>query len=532
MSARGLLSSLLTARATALHSAGPEAEKIRNNREKEKNSVRLTFLTIMALAFSCTSLRFSAICLSMSSVLCSCTASLYSLSLTLQRDTSANSVPATTCYRMSQQNDRKDVILKDASAAIGQVIKEQWPPNHPGKAKMQMDEFLEGINSQFGKIKLQDETALMLSDLVERATRRVLEVTFDEKFLISQSQIEAFLSLVKKCSVDRLGVQIVKQADLRNILKNSTPPIKEAFTNDITHFLRKTSSHFGFISVVELERYIFAYSSSMLRYSELIRQSEDLVRISADTFRNYLLDKIYACQLHSKYDKEIEWFACYVERFVFFLLGGQQTFQVTIKSLLLSGLLEEFNICLQQLANPDPDIEINCIVPFWDKFTVALDTFKNVNSDSCGLLSLDEMIGYYCAQFSEHFLRRIFATQKTFENGRLDFQGFVEFLVATEFRKSKSSMRYIFECLNLDGDGFLKDSDLQVAAKSVLPLARDIPQIEVDVLTGEIFDMVHPVHPEKISLEDLDKCKLADWITGLLVDATVLEKYENRENEL
>ena len=51
------------------------------------------------------------------------------------------------------------------------------------------------------------------------------------------------------------------------------------------------------------ERYIFAYSSSMLRYSELIRQSEDLVRISADTFRNYLLDKIYACQLHNKYDK-------------------------------------------------------------------------------------------------------------------------------------------------------------------------------------------------------------------------------------
>ena len=29
--------------------------------------------------------------------------------------------------------------------------------------------------------------------------------------------------------------------------------------------------------------------------------------------------------------EEVEWFACYVERFVFFLLGGQQTFQVTIK---------------------------------------------------------------------------------------------------------------------------------------------------------------------------------------------------------
>ena len=54
---------------------------------RRRNSVWLTFLTIMALAFSCTSLRFSAICLSMSSVLGSCTASLYSLSLTLQWDT-------------------------------------------------------------------------------------------------------------------------------------------------------------------------------------------------------------------------------------------------------------------------------------------------------------------------------------------------------------------------------------------------------------------------------------------------------------
>ena len=136
------------------------------------------------------------------------------------------------------------------------------------------------------------------------------------------------------------------------------------------------------------------------------------------------------------------------------------------------------------------------------------------------IIFVDFSISPFSAQFSEHFLRRIFATQKTFENGRLDFQGFVEFLVATEFRKvytlvvlwkflpsyiiyffydpsifqkrnlsassrylfyyhkinqtaviiflfqSKSSMRYVFECLNLDGDGFLKDSDLQVAVEA------------------------------------------------------------------
>ena len=63
-------------------------------------------------------------------------------------------------------------------------------------------QFLEGINSQFGKIKLQDETALMLSDVVEFATRRVLEVTFDEKFLISQSQIEVFLYSIYRENVE------------------------------------------------------------------------------------------------------------------------------------------------------------------------------------------------------------------------------------------------------------------------------------------------------------------------------------------
>ena len=63
-------------------------------------------------------------------------------------------------------------------------------------------QFLEGINSQFGKIKLQDETALMLSDVVEFATRRVLEVTFDEKFLISQSQIEVFLYSIYRETVE------------------------------------------------------------------------------------------------------------------------------------------------------------------------------------------------------------------------------------------------------------------------------------------------------------------------------------------
>lgn len=37
----------------------------------------------------------------------------------------------------------------------------------------------------------------------------------------------------------------------------------------------------------------------------------------------------------------------------------------------------------------------------------------------------------------------------------------------------------------------------------MLPLARDIPQIEVDVLIGEIFDMVHPIHPEKRVFQEL-----------------------------
>lgn len=60
------------------------------------------------------------------------------------------------------------VLLFSASAAIGQVIKEQWPPNHPGKTKMQMDEVRKKISQEYLNIAVsggnkltvrQDKTA-------------------------------------------------------------------------------------------------------------------------------------------------------------------------------------------------------------------------------------------------------------------------------------------------------------------------------------------------------------------------------------
>lgn len=51
-----------------------------------------------------------------------------------------------------------------------------------------------------------------------------------------------------------------------------------------------------------------------------------------------------------------------------------------------------------------------------------------------------------------------------------------------------------------------------------------------DDILGEIFDIVHPVHPWKITAQDIIRCKRGYDVFGILVDATELYRYECRED--
>lgn len=50
-----------------------------------------------------------------------------------------------------------------------------------------------------------------------------------------------------------------------------------------------------------------------------------------------------------------------------------------------------------------------------------------------------------------------------------------------------------------------------------------------DVVANEIFDMVRPADPYKITFEDLAACKCGSTIINILTDVNGFWKYDNRE---
>ena len=57
------------------------------------------------------------------------------------------------------------------------------------------------------------------------------------------------------------------------------------------------------------------------------------------------------------------------------------------------------------------------------------------------------------------------------------------------------------------------------------------PPLKVDMkdLINEVFDMVKPAEPERITLKDLIKCGQGDIIVSILIDVNGFWTYEYRE---
>jgi hypothetical protein len=94
--------------------------------------------------------------------------------------------------------------------------------------------------------------------------------------------------------------------------------------------------------------------------------------------------------------------------------------------------------------------------------------------------------------------------------------------------------RYFFQALDVENKGYLSANVVEVWCGHVAHVAVDemgvlYPYAAADV-KDEIFDMVTPPEPGRITLRDLLNCGLADVICGMLVDGQCHYEYDNRES--
>ncbi|KAH9683306.1 putative serine/threonine-protein phosphatase 2A regulatory subunit B'' subunit TON2 [Citrus sinensis] len=180
------------------------------------------------------------------------------------------------------------------------------------------------------------------------------------------------------------------------------------------------------------------------------------------------------------------------------------------------------------------------------------DMFIALDKDANGTLSKQELREYADGTLTEIFIEREFSNLSLYlllivfdehvrrgksggGNAReMDFDNFLDFVLALENKDTPEGLTYLFRCLDLQERGYLTTADIH-------SLFRDVHQkwIEggnyelcIEDVRDEIWDMVKPADPLRITLADLLSCKQGGTVASMLIDVRGFWAHDNRENLL
>ncbi|KAA3480956.1 putative serine/threonine-protein phosphatase 2A regulatory subunit B'' subunit TON2 [Gossypium australe] len=208
-----------------------------------------------------------------------------------------------------------------------------------------------------------------------------------------------------------------------------------------------------------------------------------------------------------------------------------------IKKVLLSNCLQELMELHQESEEEVTDTEQ---AENWFSLTSAQHMFLALDKDMNGTLSKQELKEYADGTLTEIFIERVFDEHVrrckigAGSNREMDFDSFLDFVLALENKDTPEGLTYLFRCLDLNGRGFLTTADIH-------SLFRDVHQkwIEggnyelcIEDVRDEIWDMVKPADPLRITLADLLACKQGGTVASMLIDVRGFWAHDNRENLL
>uniref|UniRef100_A0A8C8BJ04 Serine/threonine-protein phosphatase 2A regulatory subunit B'' subunit gamma n=1 Tax=Otus sunia TaxID=257818 RepID=A0A8C8BJ04_9STRI len=216
---------------------------------------------------------------------------------------------------------------------------------------------------------------------------------------------------------------------------------------------------------------------------------------------NYILELIPTLpQLDGLEKSFYSFYVCTAVRKFFFFLDPLRTGKIKIQDILACSFLDD------------------------------LLEYLNLDKDHNGMLSKEELSRYGTGTLTNIFLDRVFQECLTYD-GEMDYKTYLDFVLALENRKEPAALQYIFKLLDIENKGYLNVFSLNYFFRAIQEQMKIHGQEPVSFqdVKDEIFDMVKPKDPYKISLQDLINSSQGDTVTSILIDLNGFWTYENRE---
>lgn len=372
----------------------------------------------------------------------------------------------------------------------------------------------------------------------------------EDEILLQKVREEARALFLQRRSRDLLGNEELQHLWFLLDQHNTPPAIGDEQMINYTDFLK-----------VAMEAGTKCKSFFTATVFAKLYQKEPNGRISIMQFFNYVMRKVWLHQTRiglSLYDvtglgylKEIDlenyileliptlprlnvlersfysFYVCTAVRKFFFFLDPMRTGKIKILDILACSFLDDL------LELRDEELSREMQESNWFSAPSALRVYGqylNLDRDHNGMLSKEELARYGTGTLTDVFLDRVFQECLTYD-GEMDYKTYLDFVLALENRKEPQALQYLFRILDVEQKGFLSVFSLNYFYRAIQEQMRRHNQdpISFEDVKDEIFDMVKPKDPLKITLQDLITSGKGDTVLSILIDLNDFWTYENRE---
>ena len=146
------------------------------------------------------------------------------------------------------------------------------------------------------------------------------------------------------------------------------------------------------------------------------------------------------------------------------------------------------------------------------------------------MLSMEELSRFGAGTLTKIFIERVYQECLTYD-GEMDYKTYLDFVLAMENKSDPQSLQYLFRVLDTRSEGYLSVFSLNFFFRAIqeeMKLHGQDP-VSFEDVKDEIFDMVTPQDPLKLTLADLIKSGQGETVINILTDLNGFWSYENRE---
>jgi len=376
--------------------------------------------------------------------------------------------------------------------------------------------------------KLPSEDEYLLQKLREES--RAVFLRRRSRELLDNDELQALWFLLDKHHTPPLvgDEQMINYDDFLKVASEAGAKCK-AFFNATVFAKLLHNDPYGRISIMQFFNYVMR--KVWLHQTRIGLSLYDVAGqgyLKESDLENYILELIPTLpQLDGLEKSFYSFYVCTAVRKFFFFLDGLHTGKVRIRDILACSFLDDL------LELRDEELSKDMQESNWFSAPSALRVYGqylNLDKDHNGMLSRQELARYGTGTLTSVFLERVFQECLTYD-GEMDYKTYLDFVLALENRKEPQALQYFFRLLDVQGKSFLNVFDLNYFFRAIQEQMRVHGQEPVTFadVKDEIFDMVRPADPLKLTLQDLINSSQGDTVVTILIDLNGFWTYENRE---